>query len=516
MNGRRRGLASVVAVAWAGLVMAAPGVAGADVVPVEVPVTAMDQGAGVANNSPTIAVDPTEPRFVVIANRLDAPHFGCALQLSGDGGAGWVTVDVLPELPEGAETCYAPEVAFDADGVLYYVFVGLAGSGNQPMGVFLTTSRDRGQTFTTPRQVLGSLKFSVRMAIDRDAGDGSRLHLVWIDATSEPPLGGFGPPPNPIMAAHSDDGGATFSAPVQVSHPALDRVVAPALALGPDGDVHVAYYDLEDDAIDYQGLEGPPVWPGTWSLVLAGSTDRGASFRAHRVVDDAVEPHERVLLVFTMPPPALVTDRHGEPCVAWTDARHGDADVLLRCAGDRGNERSQPQRLNDDSVGNGRSQYMPRLAVSPTGRIDAIFYDRREDPDDLATHIYLTSSADDGHSFAPNRPVTAEPFDPRIGQRYVHPAASGLVEFGSRLGLLPRADGVLAAWTDTRNSEPGTTGQDVFAASVSLPRATHGRDTGGTLPTAVLAAAALAVVVPLVGIGARRHRHRRADARSGT
>ncbi|MGI8727926.1 MAG: hypothetical protein ACR2K6_09660, partial [Solirubrobacterales bacterium] len=150
------------------------------------------------------------------------------------------------------------------------------------------------------------------------------------------------------------------------------------------------------------------------------------------------------------------------------------------------------------------------------GRIDAIFYDRREDPNDLATHVLLTYSTDDGYSFSTNQQFTSEPFDPRIGQRYVHPAASGLVEFGSRLGLLSRADGVLAAWTDTRNSDPATTGQDIFAASVSLPRATDGRDTEATLTTAVLAAAALVVVVPLVGLGARRRRRRRADARSET
>lgn len=140
--------------------------------------------------------------------------------------------------------------AFDGDGVLHYLFVGLTGPGNEPMGAFLTTSGDRGRTFTPPRQVLGPLKFSVRMAIDRDAGGAGGLHLAWVDTSSDPPTGGFGPPPNPIMTAHSDDGGETFSSPVQVSDPDRLRVVAPALALGPDGAVHVAYYDLGDDVVD--------------------------------------------------------------------------------------------------------------------------------------------------------------------------------------------------------------------------------------------------------------------------
>ncbi len=131
----------------------------------EVPVTATNQGTAPANNSPVLAGDPTDPRFVVMANRLDAPDFDCALQVSGNGGRGWLTVRPVPQLPEGADKCYAPEVAFDGDGVLYYLFVGLAGAGNEPMGAFLT-SADRERTFAPLRQVLGPANFSVRMAID--------------------------------------------------------------------------------------------------------------------------------------------------------------------------------------------------------------------------------------------------------------------------------------------------------------------------------------------------------------
>lgn len=270
----------------------------------EVPVTATNQAVAPANNSPVLAADPTEPRFVVVANRRDAPDFDCDLQISGDGGRGWLSVVPVPELPAGADKCYAPEVAFDADGVLYYLFVGLQGAGNEPMGAFLTVSRDRGRTFTTARQVLGPRNFGVRMAIDHTMGDSGRMHLVWLHATSEPPTGGFGPPPNPIFTAHSDDGGQTFSEPLQVSDTSRERVVAPAVALGPDHAVHVAYYDLGRDAIDYRGLEGP-TWTGTWSLVISSSIDGAENFERGVVVDDQVTPNERVMLVFTMPPPTL-------------------------------------------------------------------------------------------------------------------------------------------------------------------------------------------------------------------
>lgn len=433
----------------------------------EMPVTAMHQSVGPANNTPDLATDPTAAEFVVMANRLDAPDFSCALQVSGDRGRTWLPANPVPELPQGAEKCYAPEVAFDGDGTLYYLFVGLAGGGNEPMGVFLTTSDDRARTFSEPRQILGPRNYAVRMAVDPTVGAQGRLHLVWIQATSDPPLGGFGPPPNPVVAAFSDDGGRTFSDPVQVSDPSRQRVVAPALALGSDGAVHVAYYDLKDDAVDYQGLEGP-TWPGTWSLVVATSRDGGRSFPPGVVVDDAIQPHERVLLIFTMPPPALTASGDGRLCAAWTDARHGDADALGRCSPDGGRTWGRLVRLNDDPMANGATQYQPQLAFAPTGRLDAVFYDRRNDPDDVSNDVFYTFSTDGGRTFAPNRRLTSEPSYTGFGQVYTIPSAQGRAEFGSRMGLLSREHRAVAAWTDTRNSRQGT-GQDLFATTVTFP-----------------------------------------------
>ncbi|MDP9442397.1 MAG: glycoside hydrolase, partial [Actinomycetota bacterium] len=258
----------------------------------EMPATAVDLSRAPSHNSPLLVADPREPRFVALAHRIDAPDFGCALQLSGDGGRTWVPANPVPKLPAGAEKCYAPEVAFDGNGVLYYLFVGLAGRGNEPMGVYLTRSTNRGRTFAAPREVLGPFNFGVRMAVDPGTGRQGRLHLVWLHATSDPGLGAFGPPPNPIMAAYSDDGGRTFSKPFQVSDPERQRVVAPALALGPEREVYVAYYDLGADARDYHNLEGP-VWEGTWSIVVARSSGSGRDFERGVLVDDAIVPPER-------------------------------------------------------------------------------------------------------------------------------------------------------------------------------------------------------------------------------
>lgn len=458
----------------------------------EVPATAMDMLSMPSNNSPMVVADPADSRFVVIANRVDSPSFGCALQVSGDGGGTWVGAVPVPTLPRGADTCYGPEVAFDANGALHYLFIGLRGPGNEPIGAYLTTSLDRGRTFSSPREILGPRNFGVRMAIDRSVGGQGRMHLVWLHAISDPPLGGFLAEANPIMAAHSDDGGITFSAPLQVSDPARARVVAPALTLGPDQLVHVGYYDLGGDARDYQGLPGP-VWEGTWSVVVATSVDGGLQFGPGVVVDDQVAPPDRPILIFTMAPPALAADED-LTCAAWTDARHGDADVLLRCSRDEAASWGKARRVNDDALGNGYRQYLPRLSLAPGGRLDAVFLDRRHHPNNDRIDVSYTSSSDDGRSFAPNIRVTSKHSSALVGAQYEGPSAEGQFEIGSRLGLLSTWSEALLAWPDSRHSLLPGTAQDIFAAEVTHSTS-HQPFWAKALGAVLLGSAILAVAV---------------------
>lgn len=430
------------------------------------PVSAMDRVAKPSNNSPTMVADPTESRFVVEANRLDAPY-GCSMNLSGDGGRTWVGANPIP-LPAGADSCYAPEVAFDRRGRLYLLFVGLHGAGHTPMGVFLLSSTDRARAFSSPRQILGPDNFQVRMALDPSGGLNGRIILAWLAAGASPPTGGFAPVPNPIMSAFSDDGGSTFSTPVQVSDPNRTYVDAPALAIGPDYHVHIVYYDLKSDVRDYEGLEGS-TWDGTWALVSTTSVDGGAHFLPGIVVDQAIVPPGRVMLIYTMAPPSLAVDSHDDVYVSWYDDRNGDWDVFLRRSTDGGRHFGVLERLNDDLVGDGIDQYLPKLSVASDGRIDAIFYDRRSDPFNRFNDVYYTYSTDRGLHWSPNVKLTVWFSDPSLGPQYTVPSAEGLFDIGSRLALVSTPSKVLAAWTDTRDEQKGQGAQDIFGTEILFP-----------------------------------------------
>lgn len=497
------GLATAGGVVMGAARPAAASGAGRVLVEREVPVTAMNRSVGWANNSPELAADPDDEEVLALANRVDAPDFSCRLHVSGDAGRSWVPVDPVDALPVGADKCYAPNVVFGPDGTLYFLFAGLAGAGNEPMGVFLTTSQDRGQSFSEPTQVLGELKFGADMAVDPAVGSRGRLHFAWVEATSDPGLGSFGPPPNPVMAAYSDDGGQTLSEPVQVSGE-LQRVVGPAVTVGPEGGVHVAFYDLGEDARDYQGLEGP-TWEGPWELVVTSSENRGDSFEPGEAVAQ-VTPHERIMVIFTTPPPAVAAGPDGEVCVGWADARHGDADVLVRCTTPDGRSWREVAQVNDDPRGNGVVQKLPALAVAPNGRVDAVFYDqRRISEQTVYQDVFYAASTDGGASFGANTRVSDQPSFIQIGPRYPALAsAAGQVDFGGRLALHVLTDRVIAAWADTRNSRPPSTAQDVIAATLTgLP----GGAVGLPLPWATGGlAVAVAGAVALGGLIRRRRR----------
>lgn len=464
----------------------------------DTPATAMDLSVGAGNTSPAIVADPRQPQFAVMASRVEIPDFSCALELSGDGGRSWISANPVTHLPAGADKCYAPEAAFDRQGRLYYLFVGLAGAGNQPMGVYLTTSTDHGATFGDPKMILGPANFSVRMLIDPTVGVVGRIHLVWLHAGEPPPLGGFPTTPNPILSSYSDDMGATFTTPVQVNANDQRRVLAPALALGPHHHVHVAYYDLLDDARDYQGLEGP-VWDGTWALDVATSSDGGRTFGKREVVSADLVPSERIMLVFTMPPPALVA-WSSHVCLAWSDSRNGDPDVFTRCS--TGGRWSPLVRVNRDGIGNGHRQYLPRLGVSPGGRLDIVYLDR---PDALGRYnqTTYTYSTNGGRSFHPPIAISAHVSDTRIGAQYGVVSAAGQVEFGSRLGLLSLRNSVVAAWPDTRNSTLSSTSQDIFTATVQLSSRSFWWSNGVLAPVA-----GLVIALGFVAVR-RRSGHRR-------
>ncbi len=409
-----------------------------------------------ANNSPTLVRNPLLPTNLVLTHRVDRPAFSAVVHSSLDAGATWRTTP-LP-LPEGLDRPFAPDAAFAPDGTLFVSYVNLEGNGNVPGNLWMSSSKDGGRTLSDPVRVAGRLTFQVRMAIDAD----NVVHLTWLRANEVGLLRLVGGP-NPIVTSRSSDGGRTFSDPVVLSDPHRERVGAASPVVDANGELVVMYQDFKDDRRDFEFLEGPP-WAQPFALVLTRSRDGGRTFSPGVEVDAGLVPTRR-FLVFLPEFPSLAAGREGSLYAAWADGRNGDEDVFLRRSDDKGRTWSEPRRINDNRLGDGTSQYLPRVSVAPGGRVDVLYLDRRGDPDqDVMTDAYLATSSDGGRSFASTR-MSSQSFDSRVGP--IIDETIG-VDFGSRLGLISTRDGAVAAWTDSRLGTEGTGRQDIAVAAAVI------------------------------------------------
>ncbi|MGH9190805.1 MAG: sialidase family protein [Acidimicrobiales bacterium] len=450
-----------------------------------------------AHNSPSVARNPERTDNLVVTSRVDSPMFACAVYVSDDGAGRW-SESKLPA-PAGEEPkCFAPDAAFGSDGTLYVSFVTLAGTGNVPHAGWVVSSTDGGRTFSVPVRALGPQSFQVRLVADSE--NPRRLWLSWLEV-GEVGLLAFSKPGNPVNVARSDDGGATWGEPVRVSPPGRQRVVAPSPALGRNGRLHVAYLDVGDDSLDYhgghQGRGGEP-YPGNWQLLVATSADGGATW-TEAAADKTLVPTER-FLAFLPPFPSVAADRTSDRVyVSFADGRSGDADVWLWGSVDSGATWARPHRVNDTRPGDGTSQYLSRISVSPGGRVDVVYYDRRADSANVLNEVSFQSSFDRGATFSRRAQLSGAAFDSRVG----FGSERGMPDLGSRLALISSDTGALAVWSDTRAGTEASSKQDLAVAQVAV----GGDDWRDRLRWPLRAAAAALVLAALVVVaGALRRR----------
>lgn len=441
------------------------------------------------HNSPAVAADPTRPSVVVLADRIDSPRFSCSLHISTTAGVTWrpLALALAPEAPN----CFWPDVAFDANGRLLVLYTATGGRFNQPLGVWLQPFE--GEAASGPAvRVAGGEAFHAHMAVD-----GRRVAVAYVQAPPENadrPLG-FEPGAHPLMVVRSEDGGATWSAPVQVSQ-APARPAHPSVLYDREGRLVVGALDYNDDDDNYAGShegQGGPPPPATWRVLAWTSADGGASFGASpAVVADGVEVPQRVVIDLA-PGPSFATDPDGGAVYAAWEGGVGDSrGVFLSRSDDGGRSWSSPVEV---APGPG-AQFLPALDVAPDGRVDIVFYDRSRDPDDVLAYPVVGSSWDNGATFV-TRTASERPFDSRIGQG----GQQAVTQLGNQLAVLSRDGSFLAFWADT--NRPTTAAAEVhdLAVVTATPRIAGGRSWGLAIP-------GLAVLVAGAAIGARAVAHR--------
>lgn len=417
-----------------------------------------------AHNSPTLVSNPADPANLAVVNRVDLPRFACALHTSSDSGQTWA-VRAVP-VPPGAEApprCSSPDAVFGRDGRLYVSFVLLSGLANTADSAWISRSTDNGRTLLPPVRVAGPLTYQLRLAVDHQRPD--RLYLSWLQPSGVTPFG-FAAPGGAIVVARSDDGGATWRAPVQISTASRVRALSPSVAVGPQGRLYVLYVDLKEDSLDYEGQHqgrGGEPYPGSWSLVMAHSGDSGTTWR-EAVVEPRLSPADRILAFFPPSPSLAVDQATGRVYAGFHDRRLGDSDVWVWSSSNGGTRFSPPIRVNDTSRRDATSQYLPQLSVSTDGRLDVLYYDRRADRTDIMNEVSLQSSSDQARNFSPRLRLSDRSFDSRIG----FGAERQLPDLGSRLALMSSGNRSTAVWADTRAGTRLSLKQDLASTRVTF------------------------------------------------
>jgi len=137
---------------------------------------------------------------------------------------------------------------------------------------------------------------------------------------------------------------------------------------------------------------------------------------------------------------------------------------------DRGAGWSSPIRLNDDPCTSGATQRNPWISVAPNGRVDAIFYDNRDDSTDPRDRygVRYANSTDGGLSFGSNPRVSDVDFD---ATTFFAPRSQGFQsnEFDQVNGIDSTDTGAVGAWGDSRQAPSSTsTRSDVFSVGIGF------------------------------------------------
>jgi len=205
-------------------------------------------------------------------------------------------------------------------------------------------------------------------------------------------------PPFPLNLAVTNDGGISWSAPVQINNP-IQRSAGGDITMGPNGKVYVCWAGVTS------------VSPFTEDFVgVASSTNGGTSWQVTENAFDmnginGILTQKGNIRVNGLP--NIAVDTTGGPRNGWiyiiTTQKNlspagSDPDVILNRSTDNGLTWSTGIRVNQDPVNNGKIQYFPAVHVDKQGGLNVIFYDDRNTTSD-SSGVFLARSEDGGNNW---------------------------------------------------------------------------------------------------------------------
>jgi BNR/Asp-box repeat protein len=420
-----------------------------------------------------IAVNPTNPKNIVVFTNIAEGVNGMFLAVSFDGGQTW-SRRIVGQNDLFGDTCCDPSLSFDEFGNLFmtYLFnvdnvvpVALSTDGGLNFSVIASIGAPSGLAKTkAARSERGLFRFVDQPTIV--AGHGE----VWLIFNAGGPMFATGAPVTGLGQV-----GSFFAGEVV---PNTNNCTYGDIAIGPQGQVMQACTLTESGQgggkvftnVDPDGL-GPA---GFGNRVLVADTHVGGFDFTPPQPNRSVDAE-----------PGLAWDRTGGPhngrvYAVYTQERPNesdDMDIYVRYSDDNGATWSGGVRVNDDHTQN--SQFMSKISLDPTtGNLAVSWYDARNDlgtggPGDTDgipntdAQMWAAFSTDGGQTFTPNIQVSA-------GTSNSNDAHNG-IDYGDFMGLAFYGGIAHPAWSDNSNStgdnpDGALTKLDIYTAAVKLTR----------------------------------------------
>lgn len=221
------------------------------------------------------------------------------------------------------------------------------------------------------------------------------------------------------------------------------------IVVGPTGQVFIVYQNAN-------GGIGPDVLRGNFDSDGLGAGGFGGTINTTTTQVGSFAPLPAQPQRDVDSEAGLVWDSSGGPFngrlyLVYTDrpsTGSADTDIYVRFSNNNGATWSSRVRVNDDTVGNGKSQFLPRIAIDQTsGNIAVSFYDCRNSPGNNTTELWATISTDGGATFLPNVKVSAG-----VSSALVTAISSTGFDYGDYCGLCFHGGTFYPCWADNSNS----------------------------------------------------------------
>lgn len=399
-----------------------------------------------------IAINPTDRRYAIGADNDSVfSGSGTGYFRTADGGKTWTGAD----MPGIGVSCCDPGVAYTDEGVAYFVNLDTS-----PAVIHVTKSTDNGVTWTKMTDVPSDDRDNI--AIDNGATSPyhGRIYVTWSKLSTTP---------FDIMLNYSDDGGQTWSAPVNVSHKSGSGSIYTQSSnpfVASDGTVYVGFqYYASGTKASAQDLIARSVDGGATfqpaTVISAGPNVQGGlelsgDQRGYFAINSGCSTFRHRSFPIIKADPANSQNVYA----VWAGGnlelpyqcgtlRGVHSDILFSKSTDGGQTWSAPLKVNDDPEGS--DQYYPWMDVLPSGTIWVGWSDRRDDPNNFMSYYYVDRSTNGGASFGLDRRVSSAQSLP-----------SGFI--GDYQGLAATTNLTLPMWWDSRANASG----DAFTAVIRV------------------------------------------------